>query len=66
MCDKNIEEKEVNIENVIATSPRWMRNLWCGNKIKEHQLRQIINKLNQDDVSVAGDGSVRDQLGSFA
>ena len=64
--DKIVEEQEAKLEDIITTSPRWMRNLWRGSEIKVHQLQQMLNQLNQDDVSVAGDGSVRDQLGSFA
>ena len=64
--DKIVEEQEAKLENIITISPRWMRKLWRGSDIKVYHSQQMLNKLNQDDVSVAGDGSVRDQLGSFA
>ena len=65
--DNRVEEPcAETIENVIDKSPQWMKNIWRGNHMSDDKLRKILDMLEKDDLCVAGDGSVRDQLGSYA
>ena len=69
--DQNIEKDPSNIvtdkiEKDIMNSPQWMKNMWRGNKFEPKVLRDIVEKLNANKLCIAGDGSVRDQLGSYA
>ena len=50
----------------IQTAPRWQRKLWRGRVFSENDLSRVIAHLNENNLRIAGDGSVRDQLGSFA
>ena len=43
-----------------------MKNLWRGFKLDKNSINKILRNLENNDVCIAGDGSVRDQLGSFA
>lgn len=46
--------------------PSWMKNSWRGNQIDLDIVSKIINRLKNDDLCIASDGSVRDQMGSYA
>ena len=43
-----------------------MKNLWRGNTFSPAMLKKIIDKLENNKLCIAGDGTVRDQLGSYA
>ena len=43
-----------------------MKNLWRGNTFGIGTLREIRDKLEKNDLCIAGDGTVRDQLESYA
>lgn len=43
-----------------------MKNLWHGNILQGQKLQTIVEKMETNKLCIAGDGSVRDQLGSYA
>ena len=46
--------------------PTWLRNLWRGANFSETTINKTIQAIEGESIWVAGDGSVRDQLGSHA
>lgn len=53
------------IENVIMNYPKWMKNMWRGNKFEPKVLR-YCREIGGNELCIAGDESVRDQLGPYA
>ena len=47
-------------------APRRHRQLWRGRKFSDDDTKRVLSHLDQNNLRIAGDGSVRDQLGSFA
>ena len=57
---------DIPVMEDIARAPRWQRQSLRGRKFSENDIAKILDHLEKDDFRVAGDVSVRDQLGSFA
>ena len=55
-----------SLSSLIQSSPKWKRNLWRGANFSHDTLLQVTEILQQNNLCIAGDGSVRDQFGSFA
>lgn len=52
--------------DIKAKPPKWLRNLWRGTQFNQKTHDTTIAELEKDNVCMAGDGSVRDQLGAHA
>lgn len=66
ILDRNDNPSPCTPRDSIDKAPRWQRQLWRGRNFFDSDLKNIIDRLNNNDLRVFGDGSVRDQLGSFA
>ena len=64
MCrDDDTQSPNLDIK---TKSPKWLRNLWRGTQFNQKTHDTTIAELEKDNVCMAGDGSVRDQLGAHA
>ena len=61
-----IADKTTSPLEVIHNSSHWHRQLWRGRKFSENNISRVLSHLDQNNLGIAGDGSIRDQLGSFA
>ena len=52
--------------DIKGKQPKWIRNLWRGTTFTQKIIEKTIAALEDNDVCLAGDGSVRDQLGAHA
>ena len=50
----------------LKKAPRWQRQLLRGRQFSNTDINKLLQQLEKDDIRIAGDGSVRDQMGSFA
>jgi len=70
---KRILETQRQDDEIIRTPkqalkqvPPWMKKIWRYNSWTSEELTHIIKKLEANDLSIVGDGSVRDQWGALA
>lgn len=52
--------------DIRAPRPKWLQNLWRGTAFSETVIEKTIKVLENNDLWLAGDGSVRDQIWSYA
>ena len=53
-------------QDIKGKQSKWIRNLWRGTTFTQKIIEKTIAALEDNDVCLAGDGSVRDQLGAHA